>query len=78
MIATRTPGPQAADFAALEVLADVLSNRRFDLYALVPQGKAIGAEFALDPLPEAGLAYAVVSFTAGSDPRRSSTRCARF
>ncbi|HUL46631.1 MAG TPA: pitrilysin family protein [Steroidobacteraceae bacterium] len=67
MIALRTPGPRSADFAALEVLSDVLSNRRFDLYGLVPQGKAIAAEFALDPLPEAGLAYAVASFTAGSD-----------
>jgi len=67
MIALRTPGPRDADFAALEVLSDVLSSRRFELYGLVPQGKALGAEFALDPLPEAGLAYAVVSFTAGSD-----------
>jgi zinc protease len=69
MIATRTAGPRDPDFAALEVLADVLSNRRFDLYGLVPQGKALAAEFALDPLPEAGLAYAVLSFNAGSDPK---------
>ncbi|HEX4618217.1 MAG TPA: pitrilysin family protein [Steroidobacteraceae bacterium] len=69
MIALRTPGPKSADFAALEVLADVLSNHRFDLYGLVPQGKALGAEFALEPLPQAGLAYAVASFTAGSDVR---------
>ncbi|MGH8132734.1 MAG: M16 family metallopeptidase, partial [Steroidobacteraceae bacterium] len=68
MIAIRTPGPRDADFAALEVLADVLSNRRFALYGLVPQGKALAAEFALDPLPEAGLAYAAVSFTASADP----------
>ena len=67
MIALRTPGPRSADFAALEVLADVLSSRRYDLYGLVPQGKALGAEFALDPLPEAGVAYAAASFTAGSD-----------
>ncbi len=69
MIATRTPGPRDADFAALEVLADVLSSRRFDLYGLVPQGKATDTEFALEPLPEAGLAYAVASFTAGDDPK---------
>ena len=69
MIALRTPGPRSADFAALEVLADVLSNRRFDLYGLVPQGKATGAEFALEPLPRAGLAYAVATFTAGSDAK---------
>jgi zinc protease len=68
MIALRTPGPKSQDFAALEVLADVLSNRRFDLYGLVPEGKAVAAEFTLDPLPEAGVAYAVATFTAGSDP----------
>jgi zinc protease len=69
MIATRTPGPRDADFAALEVLADVLSNRRFELYALVPQGRALNAEFGLDPLPEAGLAYAALTFTSGEDPK---------
>jgi zinc protease len=70
MIATRTPGPKSADFPALEVLADVLSSRRFELYGLVPQGKAIEAGFALDPLPEAGIAYASVSFTTGDDPKK--------
>jgi zinc protease len=69
MIAMRVPGPKDPDFAALEVLADVLSSRRFELYGLVPQGKAIAAEFALDPLPEASLAYAALSFTSGDDPK---------
>jgi zinc protease len=69
MIALRTPGPRDADFAALEVLADVLSNRRFDLYGLVPQGRALSAEFGIDPLPEAGLAYAALTFTSAEDPK---------
>ncbi|HVN44625.1 MAG TPA: pitrilysin family protein [Steroidobacteraceae bacterium] len=69
MIALRTPGPRHADFAALEVLADVLSSKRFDLYGLVPQGHALSAEFGLDPLPQAGLAYAALNFTAGEDPQ---------
>src|SRR5256886_7858897 len=69
MIALRTPGPRAADFPALEVLADVLSSRRFDLYGLVPQGKAVAAEFALDPLPQAALAYTMLSFNTGDDPK---------
>jgi zinc protease len=67
MIALRTVGPRDPDFPALEVLSDVLSNRRFDLYGLVPQGKAVAAEFALDPLPASGLAYAALSFTTGTD-----------
>ncbi|HXA93097.1 MAG TPA: pitrilysin family protein [Steroidobacteraceae bacterium] len=69
MIAVRTPGLDSPDFPALEVLADVLSSKRFDLYGLVPQGKALDAEFSLDPLPQAGLAYATISFPASADPR---------
>jgi zinc protease len=69
MIALRTPGLDSPDFPALEVLSDVLSSHRFDLYGLVPQGKALDAEFSLDPLPQAGLAYAEVSFPAGADPK---------
>jgi zinc protease len=68
MIAMRLPGLDSPDFAALEVLADVLDSPRFALYDLVPQGKAISAGFALDPLPHAGMGYAAVSFTSGTDP----------
>jgi zinc protease len=69
MIAVRTPGLDSRDFAALEVLADVLDSRRFALFGLVPQGKALDADFELDPLPKAGIAYATVSFAAGQDPK---------
>ena len=69
MIAMRMPGLDSPDFPALEVLSDVLSSHRFDLYGLVPQGKALDAEFSLDPLPRSGLAYAAVSFTSGTDPK---------
>lgn len=69
MLAVRTPGLDSPDFPALEVLADVLSSRRFALYGLVPEGKAIDAGFALDPLPKAGMAYATTSFVAGHDPQ---------
>ena len=67
MIAMRVPGLDSADMPALELLSDILSSERFDLYGLVPQGKALSAQFALDPLPQAGLAYATVSFPAGQD-----------
>lgn len=69
MLAMRVPGLHSPDFPALEVLSDVLSSQRFDLYGLVPQGKAISAAFALDPLPQAGLAYSEVSFAKGEDPK---------
>jgi zinc protease len=73
MIAMRVPGLNSPDFPALEVLSDVLSSRRFELYGLVPQGKALDAEFLLDPLPEAGIAYANVAFLAGEDPKVTET-----
>ncbi|MDE2050913.1 MAG: insulinase family protein [Gammaproteobacteria bacterium] len=69
MVAVRTPGLDSSDFAALEVLSDVLDSRRFALFGLVPQGKALDADFSLDPLPNAGIAYATVSFPAGQDPK---------
>src|SRR5206468_5917834 len=72
MIAMRVPGLNSPDFPALEVLSDVLSSRRFDLYGLVPQGKALDAQFQLDPLPEAGIAYASVAFLAGDDPQAAA------
>jgi zinc protease len=73
LIAMRVPGLDSPDFPALEVLSDVLSNHRFDLYGLVPQGKALDAEFLLDPLPKAGIAYANVAFLAGEDPKVTET-----
>jgi zinc protease len=69
MIAMRTPGLDNPDFPAFEVLADVLSSHRFALYGLVAEGKALDAEFSLDPLQRAGLAYSTVSFPAGVDPQ---------
>ena len=69
MLAVRTPGLDSPDFAALEVLSDVLDSRRFALFGLVPKGKALDADFSLDPLPRAGIAYASASFAAGQDPK---------
>ncbi|HWF65120.1 MAG TPA: pitrilysin family protein, partial [Rhizomicrobium sp.] len=67
MIAMRLPGWASADFPALEVLSDVLSSRRFQLYGLVAQGKAISARFSLNPLREASIAEASISVTPGGD-----------
>jgi zinc protease len=69
IVAMRLPGLDSPDFPALEVLADVLDSHRFDLYGLVPQGKAEDADFSLDPLPKASIGYAAVSFSADGDPK---------
>ena len=68
VVALRLPGFDSPDFAAATVLAEVLKSERGDLYGLVSRGKALGTDFSFDPLPKAGLAYAVAAFPAGSDP----------
>ncbi|MDR3526485.1 MAG: pitrilysin family protein, partial [Rhizomicrobium sp.] len=67
VIAMRFPGLKSKDFAALEVLSDVLSSRRFALFDLVAEGKALGVSFSLQPLKEASIAYAAVSYAPGAD-----------
>ncbi len=69
IVALRFPGLHSPDFPALEVLADVLANHRFDLYGLVADGKALGADFSIEPLPKSGIGYAAVSFSPGGDAK---------
>ncbi|MEK6397884.1 MAG: insulinase family protein, partial [Terriglobus sp.] len=47
VIGYRLPGSDSKDYAAAQVLADVLSSQRGDLYAMVPAGKALGAQFGM-------------------------------
>jgi zinc protease len=63
----RVPGSDSPDFAALNVLSDVLSSQRGTLYSLVPEGKALYAGFQLDLMPKAGVAYAIGAFPQGAD-----------
>ncbi|HEY2381970.1 MAG TPA: pitrilysin family protein [Terriglobia bacterium] len=67
-IAYRMPGTHGTDYAATRVLSDVLASQRADLYALVPQGKALAAEFGLaETYPLASVAYALTALPAGGD-----------
>ena len=68
MISFRMPGYDSPDYAASKVLSDVLDNQRSNLFALVPEGKALYAGFSLSTLPEAGLGYAAAAFPKGADP----------
>ncbi|MEK6398348.1 MAG: hypothetical protein V4734_09705, partial [Terriglobus sp.] len=47
VIGYRLPGSDSKDYAAAQVLADVLSSQRGDLYAMVPAGRALGAQFGM-------------------------------
>jgi len=66
-ITFRFPGADNPDFAAAQILSDVLSSQRGKLYGLVPQGRALFAEFSYDTLPKAGLGYVIAGFPAGGD-----------
>jgi zinc protease len=68
VVAFRFPGSNSPDYAAAQVLADVLSSQRGRLYGLVPAGKALGAAFSYDGFQKAGVAYASVDWPAGADP----------
>lgn len=63
----RMPGSDSPDYAAAQVLADVLSSQRSQLYSLVPAGKALSAGFSLNSLPKAGLGYAMAAFPKGEE-----------
>jgi zinc protease len=73
VLAFRLGGLDSRDFPALEVLSDVLGSHRFDLYGMVPEGKALETEFSIDPLPHESLGYAAVSFPAGGDAKAIET-----
>jgi zinc protease len=67
-IAYRFPGTSSPDFPAAEILADVLSSQRADLYGLVPAGKALAAEFGVaESYTQASVGYGVVALPAGAD-----------
>lgn len=67
VVAYRLPGYDSPDYAAGQVLADVLSSQRGSLYALVPEGAALYAGFSAEPLPKACTGYALAAFPAGGD-----------
>ncbi len=63
----RFPGSDNSDFAAAQIMSDVLSSQRGKLYSLVPKGKALFAEFDYETLQKSGLGYALAGFPAGGD-----------
>ena len=64
-IAYRFPGTDSPDYAASQILADVLASQRADLYGMVPAGKALAAEFGMaETYPKASVGYGVVALPA--------------
>ncbi len=67
VISYRLPGYDSPDYAAGQILADVLASKRADLYALVTQGKALSADFDVNAYPNAAFGYVTASFPKGGD-----------
>ncbi len=69
-IAYRMPGTDSPDYAAVQILSDVLSSQRGNLYAMVPQGKALFTQFALaETYRKASVAFGVVGLPASQDTK---------
>jgi zinc protease len=67
-VAWRMPGSDSPDYAAMQILADVLASQRADIYGMVPAGKALGAEFGLaETYRKASVGYGAVALPAGQD-----------
>lgn len=67
VVAYRFPGYESPDYAAGQVLGDVLSSQRANLYALVPEGTALATGFEGMTLPKGGAGYATAAFPQGDD-----------
>jgi zinc protease len=65
LLGYRLPGFSSKDFAAANILSDVLSSQRGDLFGLTAAGKALGTGFLIQPYGDVsvGLAYIVVPVT---------------
>ncbi len=67
-LAYRMPGTDSPDYAAMQVLADVLGNQRARLYNLTVEGKALGTEFGIaQSYRRASVAYAAAAIPAAAD-----------
>ncbi len=73
-IAYRLPGTDSPDYAAAQILADVLASQRADLYAMVPAGKALAAQFGIaETYPKASVGYGLIAQPAGVDATAAMT-----
>jgi zinc protease len=67
-IAYRFPGTSSPDYAASQILADVLASQRADIYGMVPAGKALGAQFGIaETYSKASVGYGLVALPSGAD-----------
>jgi len=69
--AFRTPGQQSKDYAAMQVLMDVLNNSRSKLADLAAQGKVLSADAGVQPFAQGGIGIVEVGFPKGGDSKQA-------
>ncbi|HEX5960905.1 MAG TPA: pitrilysin family protein [Rhodanobacteraceae bacterium] len=67
----RTPGQQSQDYAAMQVLLDVLNNSRSKLSELAAQGKVLSADGWSQPFVHGGIGVVEVAFPKGGDGKQA-------
>lgn len=69
-VSYRVAGTESPDFAAVQILGDVLGSQRGNLYALVPKGKALDTGFGLvETYKKASVAYCAAALPAEADAK---------
>ena len=67
----RMPGQQSSDYAAAQVLMDVLGNARSSLSELAAQGKVLSADAQMQPFTRGGIGAIEASFPKGGDAKQT-------
>jgi zinc protease len=67
IIAFRLPGYGSPDYAAAQILTNVLDSTRNHLHNLVTEGKALDVGFSSHFLPDAGIGYVMAAYSKGAD-----------
>lgn len=67
----RTPGQRSKDYAALQVLMDVLNNPRSTLSDLAAQGKVLSADAQSQPFAHGGIGIIEAGFPTGGDGHKA-------
>lgn len=67
----RMPGMRSDDFAAVQILLDVLNNSRSKLSELAASGKVLSTDAQLQPFTRGGIAALEVGFAKGGDAKQA-------
>ncbi len=68
LLGYRFPGYDSPDYAASQILSDVLSSQRSDFGAMAFTGKALGTEFVVQPFPKTAVGIAFAAVPVGTSP----------